>query len=675
MGTVLSAPAAFLTMDPDGNLLANTTAITGRSGKAATEPVHICGSHVTTTGGFAVMPGVNWSAPSTAFIGFGRIQWRRQRGDAPQRIDGVRLHGPMGVCAIVRRFLLTALFLLGVVSALAGNSPTITGVTLTSGYFSGNPTSGTPISPIVVVTTGSFTGTLALGGPDAAKFSISGLTLNSAATLTPGIDYALTITPTQAGWVNSGVPASVHVYGGVTYFMSPGGNDSNNGTSSGTPWKTTAHNIHCDDKIMAAAGSYPPQSFGYTTWGTVSCPANDNVAWVKCATAFACDVNGEFFGKGAVAIDMDYWGVQGFTATDSSGTDGACFQATPRTQFHTINHIVFANDVANTCPLVGFGTSDFNGALGPAAVDYVMYVGDLAWNAAISSSFCGSAIGTASPAMADNAPGPHMLWTLNIATNTIDGNNCANGGASGGSTDGQGFMIDRPDVFHYTAIIVAENNLAVANGAPGFHQFVNGTGGMPQNVIVRNNTFFGNLQDPNFCPFTDGEVQFNNGGVVTVTNNIMVATLSTKCGGGTVGIYAQSTESVQPATILDKNWLWNTALSTNISVNWNSGYSCLSGAGVPNPGRNSNGHVYCSGNTVADPVMAGPTTTTGQWFCSGFSDTQACAAPMIARFTPTASGSSTFGFTAPTSVDQYNSTPFFRNVMHALPPALNPHGF
>ena len=74
-------------------------------------------------------------------------------------------------------------------------------------------------------------------------------------------------------------------------------------------------------------------------------------------------------------------------------------------------------------------------------------------------------------------------------------------------------------------------------------------------------------------------------------------------------------------------------------------------------------------------LLTGPITVPGQWNCATFADTRACAAATLTAYTPTASGSSAYGFTALPAVDTWNSTPFFRNVLHNAPAALNPHGF
>ena len=507
------------------------------------------------------------------------------------------------------RFFLALLLWLYAVAAWAGSSwlvsgpPTITSVVLTRAYFTGSQPSGTTISPIVVNTTGVFTGALSLGGPDAAKFSISGSDLVSAAALTPGIDYAVDIIPTQAGYINSGYPTRVFIYGGLNYYMAVGGSDSNSGTSAGSPWLSTHHDIHCGDTINAAAGSYLPQAFGFNTWGAVSCPNNDNVAWVKCSgTLGDCLVNGDYLNKGAISIDMSYWGVQGFEATDPSNPYGACFAIQPRFQTVTIHHIVFANNVANTCPLAGVDGSMWDGGTGPSSYDYFVWSGNLVWNGAVSSAFCGSAFSVGFPRMADNALGSHALITQNIGIDTTAGQNCSSGGVSGGETDGSGIILDRLDILNYTAALTIENNLFVNNGGIGIHQFINGTGGSPVNVYIRNNTSYGNQQDPGECAYTTGEFSLDNAGTTTLTDNILSATIAGKC--GFPGVFAQKTAGIYPQSILDRNWLWNSIDHTNnISISWDTGYQCLSGSPIGSPGSGNTTHSICPNNVVADPLL------------------------------------------------------------------------
>ena len=99
----------------------------------------------------------------------------------------------------------------------------------------------------------------------------------------------------------------------------------------------------------------------------------------------------------------------------------------------------------------------------------------------------------------------------------IDGANCASGGVSGGATDGQGIIIDRPDANNYTGVYTIENNLFVGNGSAGFAEFVNGTGLFPSNIVYRNNTSYGNLADPTVSGFLLGDIYIHNLGRAQVT--------------------------------------------------------------------------------------------------------------------------------------------------------------
>ena len=58
------------------------------------------------------------------------------------------------------------------------------------------------------------------------------------------------------------------------YFITPSGNDNNNGLSLATAWATPRHNIACGDVIIAQAGNYTKNQFGINSWGALSgCPS------------------------------------------------------------------------------------------------------------------------------------------------------------------------------------------------------------------------------------------------------------------------------------------------------------------------------------------------------------------------------------------------------------------
>lgn len=92
--------------------------------------------------------------------------------------------------------------------------PQITGVTLDNAFFPGGQPSGTFVGNITVNTIGgTFSGTLALSGTDAASFQISAAVLETNGTVTNG-SYSINIVPTQAGFIGSGTPFPFTITGG-----------------------------------------------------------------------------------------------------------------------------------------------------------------------------------------------------------------------------------------------------------------------------------------------------------------------------------------------------------------------------------------------------------------------------------------------------------------------------
>ena len=57
----------------------------------------------------------------------------------------------------------------------------------------------------------------------------------------------------------------------ATHFISPNGNDSNDGISADTAWASPNHPLNCGDTITAAAGNYSASDFNTGRWGTVTC--------------------------------------------------------------------------------------------------------------------------------------------------------------------------------------------------------------------------------------------------------------------------------------------------------------------------------------------------------------------------------------------------------------------
>jgi hypothetical protein len=276
-----------------------------------------------------------------------------------------------------------------------------------------------------------------------------------------------------------------------TYYLAPaslGGNDANNGWSIGKPWLTPKHNLSCGDVIIALASTaYNSESFNSGHWGNVYCPANNNVAWLKCETFAACVV---YSGAEGINVDHSYWGVQGFEVNVWGGNQGFCFGAAPSgSNWVNIHHIIFANNIANGCKGGGFVSFNY----GIAGVDYFNVIGNIVYNAISGNAQCFNGISIYQPVQADWAAGTHIYVAGNYTWGNYEADPCGGVQAWGGD----GIMFDTLDGSHgmpypYQAQVVAEQNISVGNGGHGIEVQNNVAGSGHAKVILSNNTVWGN---------------------------------------------------------------------------------------------------------------------------------------------------------------------------------------
>jgi hypothetical protein len=281
-----------------------------------------------------------------------------------------------------------------------------------------------------------------------------------------------------------------------TYYLAPasqGGNDRNNGYGTDTPWLSPNHSLRCGDVIIALAStSYDSSNFNSGHWGNVSCPDNNNVAWLKCATFDGCKL---YSGSEGIYVDHSYWGVQGWEVNVWGGNDGFCFGAAPSyTNWVNIHHIIFANNIANGCK--GGGFVSFN--LDSEGVDYFNVVGNIVYDTIQGSDECYNGISVYQPVQADWASGTHIYVAGNFAWNNYEANPCGGVQAWGGD----GIMFDTFDGSHgmpytYQSQAVAENNISIGNGGHGIEVQNNVAGSNHALIILSNNTTWGNEQMSN----------------------------------------------------------------------------------------------------------------------------------------------------------------------------------
>lgn len=409
----------------------------------------------------------------------------------------------------------------------------------------------------------------------------------------------------------------------TSYFISPTGSDGAAGTSTGTAWLSPNHALNCGDTITAASGSYSAANFAGGKWGTVTCPGSNNVAWLICATFDACKISTTAALNG-MTIDHSYWGVTGWEITTSGQNWTTCFNADAPNTSTVIHHIIFANDIANGCE--GGGFSFYNNGVG-GSLDYLVLVGNIAYNAAQGSLNCFSGISVFEPLNADTVAGTHIYIAGNYSYGNFNPATCA----STAPTDGEGIIIDTPDQRDnsggavYTQQIVVQNNILVGNGGRGILLANNSMGSTHAPTYVVHNTNYGNNQSTTGASFVCGfqgeigETSFLN---ATATANLDMTSGANGCSSAAVWAFSMSTGD--GTDTVSGNWLYSAASNTTFL-------------------SSSTGFSYGSNSTGTSPAFTS-TTIPGAPSCTGQTNVATCMATMISNFTPTASGSTSYGY-------------------------------
>ena len=425
------------------------------------------------------------------------------------------------------------------------------------------------------------------------------------------------------GYLPSAVVTATYT-SGAQYYLSPTGSDSNSGLSTSAAWLSPNHAVNCGDTITAAAGTYSSGNFQSGKWGMVTCSAGNNVAWLKCATFDACKVTAT--ASDAMWVDQSYWGVQGWENSTNSTTDGACFHAGP-SRGSTIHHIIFANDVANGCMGGGFNAYK---ASNTASVDYLAYIGNIAYAAAAGSGACYSGLNIYEPIASDSNAGTHLFVTGNFSYANVDGNPCA----GTAPTDGEGVNLDTFDWSQgsgtpYTQQAVAENNIAVFNGGRGVYTENNAAGSTHATIYFKYNTMYANNEQlaQGYCS-GNGDLADYNALNVTAEYNLVQTDQATMCTSAQAK-YAMAVSTVNASVVFDYNYA-NGVSGNNTSLFDGGGFAF----GVHNVIGTNPGYA-----NAANP---------GAPNCGGKTNVPNCMATMVANFTP-GSGVSSYGYQIPST--------------------------
>ena len=409
-----------------------------------------------------------------------------------------------------------------------------------------------------------------------------------------------------------------------TYYLSPSGNDGNNGLSTSSSWLTPNHPVNCGDTILAVPGNYSAANFYTGKWGTVSCESGSNVAWLKCQTFDSCKIYTTV--NQGMWVDKSYWGVQGWEVTTSaSDTYGTCFIAQPNYNNPvTIHHIIFANNVANGCAQTGFASVN----RGQVGVDYLSVVGNIAYNAAQGSGTCASGISIYQPVQSDSQQGTHIYVAGNFSYANVEPSRC-NGGSP---TDGEGIIFDSFDgsqggLAPYWSQAVAYNNIVVGNGAKGIEVNGNTAGSYHANLYFNQNTTWGNLTDPNQSWLGCSEISAVTARDTHLYGNLVSTDGATGCGGH--AIYALSLAAGDSSD----------SAVNNFAFGYNGNNVFLY----------DNGSFTLGANTLGvSPSFASPQVP-GAPSCSGTSGVTACMASMVADFAPKTASAKGFGYQVPSA--------------------------
>lgn len=423
--------------------------------------------------------------------------------------------------------------------------------------------------------------------------------------------------------------------GATTYFLasssnSPAGNDGNTGTDAAHPWLSPNHALNCGDVILAAASTaYNAGNFFTGSWGTVTCAAGNNVAWLKCAVFDTCKITGTSFA--GMWIDKSYWGVQGWEITTPQ-TDqfGQCFQTEPNfTTPVNIHHIIFANNIANGCGGAGIATAQ--GSNNTTGVDYVVLIGNIVYNSSSSTTgVCDSAISIAVPINTDTAPGTHDYVAGNFTWASFDGNPC-NGGVP---TDGEGIILDTINFFNYTGQMVVQNNIVFLNGGRGIEVYLNAA--LDSRIYIKYNTLYSNGTDPNQNSSVCGDLQIYTDSKIEELFNLVQEAQSTGCGSNL--LYAMSVGNGGPTDHVYNNFAYGIS-GQNTQISTSPGFS------------------YGPGNTLGtSPAYFNPVNP-GAPSCGSFVSVPACMATVISNFTPTNATAKPYGYQPVSTTSIYD--PFY----------------
>lgn len=317
----------------------------------------------------------------------------------------------------------------------------------------------------------------------------------------------------------------------ATWYFNPTGSDDLGNGSQAAPWTDPSyHNAvyQPGDRLDIARGTYAPR------WGwalTASGSAAGGYITLQCAPDHGSRIRVGAPFQAAIAVTHGgaYWDIAGCDVV-ATGADGSAIAVGGGFSgpFGALHHVVIENNIVHDSACHGIAAQGAGNAGQP--VDYLIIRNNIVYGNAASAPGGCSGISLNAPVPYDSQPGYHLLVQQNIAYDNLA---CA--ACKPVTTAGNGVVLD--DFRHaqtagqpYRASVLVENNLIFSNGGNGIQV------SLSDNIRIRHNTSWGNLQDRNHCAggYEIGAVMSSN---ITVTNNIAQATRDKMCNGRISALY------------------------------------------------------------------------------------------------------------------------------------------
>jgi parallel beta-helix repeat protein len=213
------------------------------------------------------------------------------------------------------------------------------------------------------------------------------------------------------------------------------------------------------------------------------------------------------YSEDAIAITGSYVELRGFEA--SSLAEGSAIAIGKGN-----HHVSIIDNIARDSGCGGIGAQQ---------TDYITIERNIVHGNSMRSPWQCSGISIYQAKNFDTAPGFHNIIRRNISyanLNIIVDEKISK--SSGKTTDGNGIIVDDfrqtqygTAIPPYTGQTLIENNVVFGNGGRGIHIFLS------DNVVVRNNTIFQNLEDTNLIGSYNGELSAVKSQGVSFLNNLV----------------------------------------------------------------------------------------------------------------------------------------------------------